>query len=524
MHSRSILLLVILLPGLFLRQPSGTFAGVLVAQTTAAREHQKKGVDYARHGDWESAEAELRQAAKLAPNDPQILAALGGVLGTEHKLPEAATYLEKAVQLAPDNAVMRCNLARSQWQLGKLPEARRNLEHVLKANGKDSQAMLLLGIVSENMGDYTTAARLLSSVSSILPSEPLAVAALASAYYHSGKVEDARSYLQSIDTQTALPETIFATARVAADASDFALAEKMFLSIRSGYPDRVRLGYELALAQYHEEHFADSQATLSELVADGQATGEVHNLLGWCFQKQGKTKEATTELEMAIRLEPAKEMHYLDLARIFLANANPGAALNVAKHTVEIFPASDKAWLLQGSIETGLQNFTEAVKSYTYAVRLNRNDAEPCRALATAQWLAGMVKEAQATFQDLLGRFPRDADSYAAYGALLVGDSASTEGDVNRGARLLETALSLDTSLAEPHYYLGNLALRNGDVELALRHLEASVKLNPASSKTHFALSKALKRQGRAEQSAEEVRIYQELKAAEERMWKRPSN
>jgi len=523
MHSRFIFVPLILLPGYFPQEPSGTSAGVLVAQATAAREHQQKGVDYARHGDWESAEVELRQAAKLAPDDPQILAALGGVLGTEHKVAEAASYLEKAVQLAPDNAVMRCNLARSQWQLGKLPEARQNLERVLKANGKDTQARFLLGIVAEDMGDYATAVELLGSASSVLWNDPAAAAALASAYYHTDKIEEARAYLQTI-LEKEQPETIFATARIAADSSDFGLAEKMFLSIRSSYPDRASLGYELALAQYHEEHFADGQATLSELVAGGQATGDVHNLLGWCFQKEGKTKEATSELELAIRLEPTKEVHYLDLARIFLANANPGAALNVTRRTVDIFPASDKAWLLQGSIEIGLQNFTDAVKSYTAAVRLKKNDVEPARALATAQWLAGMVKEAQATFQDLLIRFPRDAESYAAYGALLVGDSASTEGDVNRGAKLLETALSLDASLPEPHYYLGNLALRNGDMDLALRQLKAAVKLNPASSKTHFALSKALKRQGRAEEGAEELRVYQETKAAEERMWKRPSN
>jgi tetratricopeptide (TPR) repeat protein len=214
----------------------------------------------------------------------------------------------------------------------------------------------------------------------------------------------------------------------------------------------------------------------------------------------------------------------LDLARIFLANANPGAALNVTRRAAQLFPMSDQVWLLQGSIETGLQSFTDAVKSYTSAVALNKTEAEPQRALATAQWLAGMTVEAQAAFQDLLRRFPRDGANYASYGALLVGDSASSENDVTRGVKLLETALSLDASLAEPHYLLGNLALTKGNIESATQHLEAAVKLNPTNSKAHFALSKALKRQGRAEESAREFRAYEETKAAEDRLWKPPSN
>jgi tetratricopeptide (TPR) repeat protein len=502
----------------------GISVGVLSAQSTPAREHQKKGIEYARSGQWKAAEAELRRSAALAPNDPQILAALGGVLGREHKLAEAASYLEKALALAPDNTIIRRDLARSQWQLGQLTEARRNLELVLKVTPADKQAMLLLGMVMENLGDYPAAAKLLESVPSLVRADPLAAGALARSYYRTGKTEQARAHLQSVFAQTGQPETIFAAALVAADSSDFVLAEKMFSSIRSTYPDAVNLGYNLALVQYDQEHFADCERTLSELILSGKVNGDIRNLLGWCCQKQGKTKEAIAELEAAIHLEPSREVHYLDLARIFLANANPGAALNVTRRAAQLFPTSDQVWLLQGSIEIGLQTFTDAVKSYTSAVALNKTDAEPRRALATAQWLAGMTVEAQATFQDLLRRFPRDAANYAAYGALLVGDSASSQEDVTRGVKLLETALSLDDSLAEPHYRLGNLALTKGDTESAIQHLEAAVKLNPANSKAHFALSKALKRQGRAEESARELHAYEETKAAEERSWKPPSN
>jgi cytochrome c-type biogenesis protein CcmH/NrfG len=79
----------------------------------------------------------------------------------------------------------------------------------------------------------------------------------------------------------------------------------------------------------------------------------------------------------------------------------------------------------------------------------------------------------------------------------------------------MKTALSLDPSLAEPHYYLGNLALTNGKLDEAVQQLEAATKLDPSSSKAHFALSRALRQQGKEEESARELDIYKQLKMAE---------
>jgi Flp pilus assembly protein TadD len=80
----------------------------------------------------------------------------------------------------------------------------------------------------------------------------------------------------------------------------------------------------------------------------------------------------------------------------------------------------------------------------------------------------------------------------------------------------MKTAMSLDPSLAEPHYYLGSLALTNGKLDEAMQQLQAAVRLDPSSSKAHFALSRALRQQGRSEESARELGIYQELKRAED--------
>ena len=341
--------------------------------------------------------------------------------------------------------------------------------------------------------------------------DPLAAAALAKSCYRTGTVEQARLCMERI--KNASPRGIFLAATVAADAEDFATAEAMFQSIRASYPDRAAVEYQLALVQYHEGHIADSQTTLTDMIAKGEGNGDVHNLLGWCWFKSENIDRAEEELNEAIRLDPSSVTNYLDLARIQLAGRQLDPALNTARQAVKLFPTSADAWLLKGSIETATQRLADAVTSYTMAVHLKRNDAEAELALATAQWLAGMTQQARASFRRLLQRYPRNATIYVTYA-----DFLSSEGprDTAQLTGLMKTALSLDPSLAEPHYYLGNLALSNGELEEAVQQLETATKLDPSSSKAHFALSRALRQQGRSEESARELGIYNELKSAEE--------
>ena len=86
-----------------------------------------------------------------------------------------------------------------------------------------------------------------------------------------------------------------------------------------------------------------------------------------------------------------------------------------------------------------------------------------------------------------------------------------------RAVSLLQTAMALDDSLAEPHYQVGMLALTKGRTQEALQHLETAAKLNPRSSKVHYSLARAYRRLGRGEEASKEVRTYKSLKAEEDK-------
>src|SRR5260370_41209264 len=143
--------------------------------TQGPPDHKQSGLTYAKAGNFEAAERELRQEAEAAPNDAEILGTLGSILAMWGKLEESIGWLEKALARDPENNITRRNLATNQWRLGRLPEARRNLERLLKANPGDQQATLVLGMVAENQHDYALAARLLATVSALDRTQPAAI-------------------------------------------------------------------------------------------------------------------------------------------------------------------------------------------------------------------------------------------------------------------------------------------------------------------------------------------------------------
>lgn len=489
-------------------------ATALPASGDEARQHAEKGVQCARAGDLVCAEAELRQAVTLAPNDAAYLTSLGGILGMEHKLDAANVFFEKAVSIDPENTAARRNLAANEWRLGRLAPAQANLERLLRSQPEDKTSTLLLGMVSENEHDYPRAAKLLSSVPELVAQRPESMAALANAYYHTGRREQAHRILERLIGSAAPPQGIFSAAGVAAQSEDYELAEKLFQCIRSTYPDARSIGYNIALIQFRTQRIPESEKTLTDLIDAGHSSAEVYDLLGRCYQKQGKTVEAAHTFETGMRTYPEGESNYGDLVGALRESNRLSAALQLASKYTELFPRSESAFVARASLEMQTYAFTDAVRSYSHALALDPRSLDAKLGLASAKWAAGMRAEAQTQFQTLQKQYPRDARVYESYGSALASD-ADDQATLERASGLLGKAIELDGSRAETHYQLGQLDLKNNSSQRALEQFEIAAQLGLNDSRVHYALARAYRRLGREEDASKQMRLYTETKAKE---------
>jgi tetratricopeptide (TPR) repeat protein len=487
--------------------------------SSPAQEHAERGRLAIARGEPKAAEAELRQAVQLAPQDAQYLALLGIALGMQQKLQESDVYLGKSLRLDPTDSATRRNLAWNQFQLGQLAPAKENLDGVLKQKPDDAAAKLVLGMVHEELRDYRAAVRLLESVPDQVRERPESLAALARAYDCTGRHEKARETLKELQQlRSAGPEGVFLGGQVAAELHDYEAAQSLFSSIWSTYPDTAKLGYNLALAQYRGGRFPQSQATLRRVISAGHDSSEIYNLLAWCFYKQDDFKGAATALDQAIALDPADESNYLDGGLMLIEHHLVEGALNAAEKALEVAPDSYRAHRLKALAEFKLGRVNDAEHLYARALELNPADAEALAGLATAQLDTGDAGRAAETLKKGIERLPRAAALYQAYGNLLL--SGIGTGDASNDSlaiQLFEKAIALDNSLAEAHYGLGKLALREDRIRDALLELEAAVKLDPKSSKDHYGLAQVYRKLGRVSDAAREVDLFQTLKAKEDR-------
>ncbi len=490
-------------------------SGVMLAadEHAQAAAHADRGLEFARDGNLPMAESELRAATEMQPRDAEFLSSFGTVLAMEGKLQESTTVLTKALEIKPSDLTVRRYLAANLWQLHRYDAAKRHLDFILKQKPGDPATRLLRGMVAENTEDYSTAVRMLASVPEQVRQQPQSIVALARSYYHLGQKQNARKTLDQLSTHPAGPQAVFLGAQIADEMNDYDTAEKLLASIEQTFPDTSHLTYTKALVQYHRAQFAQCAETLQPEISGGRGTGEIYNLLAWCYQKQNQTPNARRALEEGIRIGPSHETNYTDLTRILLASQLLPSALESAKRTTTKFPESSKAFELKGAVEAGMGQFRDAVESYSRAAQLDPSNVDSFLGLSDAQSAAGMTKEATASYEHGMRQFPKDARFPAHYASMLLRESELGNAHAKaRAEQLLQSSLKLDASLFESHYELGNLELNDGRMAQAVAHLERAVKLEPNSAAAHFALSRAYRRQKRLSDAARELETYNRLK------------
>ncbi|HEX8986051.1 MAG TPA: tetratricopeptide repeat protein [Bryobacteraceae bacterium] len=117
-----------------------------------ARQHAARGYELARKGELKASETELREAVRLAPSDAVNVALLGAVLSAQEKLAEASTWFERALAIDPNDTGTRFNLANTQFRLGQLEAAKKNLRWILKQKPDHPQARALLARIQAGGG------------------------------------------------------------------------------------------------------------------------------------------------------------------------------------------------------------------------------------------------------------------------------------------------------------------------------------------------------------------------------------
>jgi Flp pilus assembly protein TadD len=378
---------------------------------TMARQHVERGYALAQSGNLKAAEAELREAIKLAPEDALALAVLGMVLSQGPDLEEANTYLERALKLDPGDSGTRYNLAVNQFRLGRLEAARTNVDLILKLKPDHKQAASLLDAIKAKSGydvalDRYRAGRfaesqaLLEQMIAAGKQDPKVFTLLAWCHHRQNRADAARAAMrQAIELAPADPTLYSNAAQILLEDRSLQAAYGAVTKALQLKPDHVPALKTKGLLDTERGDLKQALASFQRAVELDGADPEAMEQLGTAQQLLFQYSEAAATFEKAISQFPAYARLYEAYAKLLLdPGGRPDAAAKTRATALLKKALALDASLPQAHYELGKQlledgKASEALSHLETAAKLDPKNSAMHLALANAYRALGRTSD-----------------------------------------------------------------------------------------------------------------------------------
>jgi tetratricopeptide (TPR) repeat protein len=288
----------------------------------------------------------------------------------------AVDNYKAALSLSPERADALSNLGAAYAQLGQFDDAVTQYQAALKAEPLNTAVRLNLALA------YYKSARpqaAIPQLKRVLASEPGAKAAylvLADCYLQTGQPNEVVSLLQP-------REQMF--------GADLAFA------------------YVLGTALLDLQRTDEGQAYVDRIFGAGESA-EARLLMGTAYMNRKQFREARTELQQAIKLNPKLPTAHSLYGRAMLALGDHQAAEAAFRKELELNVNDFQANIQMGSLRSRTQRFAEATAYIERAVTIRPEDSAARRLLANLRLQTGRAEEAAALFEALVKETPDAVD------------------------------------------------------------------------------------------------------------------
>jgi len=117
------------------------------------------------------------------------------------------------------------------------------------------------------------------------------------------------------------------------------------------------------------------------------------------YAAQERWPEASREIELAIRREPADAALRLQAASIYRRSGSPDDAIRHLEAALQIEPSNPEIWIELGDVEKGRENIQDAYVAYRRAADLAPDDLRAVSGLALTADTLGFDAEAEAAYR-----------------------------------------------------------------------------------------------------------------------------
>lgn len=309
----------------------------------------REAYELARAAQLEQAEQKLRAAIQIAPDNPLLHSALGGILARLNRHAGSRDAFARALQLAPNNPALRLNLARQHCQLHEWEPAWATLRPLLAPTMDEPtrelalNVALQLGALLARAGRNRAGLALASEAAPLFPnSAPILEMLGQFQRANQLNVDALASYRQALALDPGSPGAALGVAISAAAAGMPGDAQLAFQAASQKFPDnpQVKLAYAVFLLRQAETAAASTapaRALLEELLQSHPQLAEAHYQLGNLHLAEHRLPQALHHLKRALDSGLDDRRIHFALSRAYRRLGDDAAA----RHHQELFRARD---------------------------------------------------------------------------------------------------------------------------------------------------------------------------------------
>jgi tetratricopeptide (TPR) repeat protein len=414
-------------------------------------EYLEQGEILAGEGLIEEALSRFEQALAAAPENPEVIEAVGRALLNLDRLEEAEASFLDALELDPEWVAPRMGLALVALRRDEPFKIVHHLERAIEADPEYPDAYVELGRYYGSMAEPALAKATFERWTARHP-------------------EDA--------------DMLINAGLTAFDAADYAQALEFFeraVEVASGEEQKngartFRANTLDMLGRYEE-----AVEAYEEVIAETPEWWEAHANLGICHARNGRPERAEAAFRRGLEDCPGSPEIRDELAAHLLAERKDlQEALRLSEEAVALGRDEIRHLHTLGEVRLSLGDESGAAEAYHAMLALDPENPEAHLEIGLLHEVRGEVREAEEHFVESLKSDPANPRTLYSYASLYYGAD-----DLETAEELLVRAVAADASYSPALSALASVRARRGDFGDALDYIEKAVEAGESDAE-HF--------------------------------------
>ncbi|MDP9479075.1 MAG: tetratricopeptide repeat protein [Actinomycetota bacterium] len=414
-------------------------------------EYLEQGETLASEGLIEEALSRFEQALEAAPENPEVIEAVGRALLNLDRLEEAEASFLDALELDPEWVAPRMGLAMVALRRDEPFKIVHHLERAIEADPGHPDAYVELGRYYGFMGEPALAKATFERWTKRLP-------------------EDADMLINA-------GLTLF-------DAADYAESLEFFeKAIEVASDEGQRSGAQTFRANALDMlgRYAEAVAAYQRVIAETPDWWEAHANLGICHARNGHPERAEAAFRRGLTDCPGSPEIRDELAAHLLAQRrNLSEALTLSEEAVALGRDEIRHLITLGEARLALEDEAGAAEAYEAVLALDPENPEAHLELGILHEHGGEPERAEEHFVESLKSDPANPRALYSYASLYY-----TADDLEAAEEILERAVAADARYSPALSALASIMARRGEYDEALDFIERAVEAGESDAE-HF--------------------------------------